>query len=104
MSLFDTFAADCAYILNEIGRTVTFRGVEVKVIVAEPGSADLLAVGGFSAASSTQTFKFLRASYSAALPNEGELITYDGKKYVIGDVDSRPLAPWVKVDAKRWDA
>jgi hypothetical protein len=104
MSLFDTFAADCAAILNEIGRTVTFRGVEVKVMVAEPGSADLLAIGGFSAASSSQVFKFLRASYSTNLPAEGELITYDGKKWVIGSVDTRPLGPWVKVEGKPWDA
>ena len=104
MSLFDIFASDCAAILNEIGRDVSFRGVTVKAIVAEPGPADLLAIGGFSAASSGQMFKFLRSSYANNLPHEGELITFDGNKWVIGNVDTRPLGPWVKVDAKRWDA
>ena len=104
MSLFDTFAADSAIILNEIGRDVTFRGVTVKAICAEPSPADLLTVGGFSGAGNSQAFKFLRATYAAQPIQEGELIGFDSKQWVVASVDTRPLAPWVRVDSKRWDA
>lgn len=104
MSLFDIFAADSAVILNEIGRDVSFRSVTVKAVVADPAPSDLLAVGGFSAAGNTQTFKFLRASYAASLPVEGELITFNGIVWAISSVDTRPLSPWVKVETVRWNA
>ena len=102
MSLFDTFAADCAYILNDIGRDVSFRGVTVKAVVSDPNPMDALVVGGFSAQGSGQVFKFLRSSYAAALPASGEIITFDGVKWFIETVETRPLAPWVKCNCKLW--
>lgn len=110
MSLFDTFASDSAFILSEIGREVLFRGVKVQAMVADPSSAEMLMVGGFSQNGSSQTFKFLRASYEGSLPAEGELIGFPvvndeaSVKWVINSVESRPLSAWVKMDCKRWDA
>lgn len=104
MSLFDTFASDSAYILNDIGRNVDFRGTTVKAIVADPNPMDALMPGGFSSQGSGQVFKFLRATYAAAMPQAGELITFDGTKWFIETVESRPLAPWVKCNCKPWAA
>lgn len=104
MSLFDIFAADSAYILNDIGRTVTFRGAEVKAVVADPGVANALVIGGFSEAGSNQSFKFLRATYSANLPQTGELIDFDGKKWVIETVETRPMSPWAKCNCRPWES
>lgn len=103
-TLFDLFAADCAIILNEIGRDVTFRGVTVKAVCAEPTPSDILAVGGFSGSAAGQNFKLLRSAYAAQPPAEGELITFAGKKWVISTVDSRPLGPWFAINCKPWDA
>jgi len=110
MSLFDTFANDSAFILSEIGRDVMFRGVKVQAMVSDPSSSEMLMVGGFSQNGSSQTFKFLRTTYEASLPAEGELIGFPvvnnsaDIKWVINSVESRPLSAWVKVDCKRWDA
>ena len=104
MSLFDTFATDCALIVSEIGRDVVFRGATVKAVCAEPMPSDMLAIGGFSGAASGQTFKFLRATYASQPPTEGELIDFNGKRWVISTVDSRPLGPWFQVVCKAWDA
>jgi hypothetical protein len=78
--------------------------VTVKAIVADPNPVDALMAGGFSAQGSGQSFKFLRANYSAQLPAAGELITFDGVKWFIETVETRPLAPWVKCNCKRWDS
>lgn len=104
MSLFDTFANDCAYILNDIGRDVSFRGQTVKAVVADPNPMEGLMMGGFSQQGSGQVFKFLRSTYAASLPASGEIITFDGVKWFIETVETRPLAPWVKCSCKRWDS
>lgn len=110
MSLFETFAADSALILSEIGRDVTFRGQTVKALVADPTVMDVLAVGGFSQSGSGIVFKMLRSTYEASLPNEGELIGFPvvngvaQDKWVITAMESRPLSAWVKMDCKRWDS
>lgn len=104
MSLFDIFAADCAYILNDIGRTVSFRGVDVKAVVSDPGVADALVIGGFSEAGSNQSFKFLRSAYAANLPQSGEIITFAGRKWVIETVEQRPLSPWAKCNCRPFDS
>lgn len=104
MSLFDTFATDCAYIVSEIGRDVVFRGATVKAVCSEPLPSDMLTIGGFSGSGSGQSFKFLRATYSAQPPTEGELVDFNGKRWVIATVDSRPLGPWFSVSCKPWDA
>lgn len=104
MSLFDIFAADSAYILNDIGRTVTFRGAEVKAVVSDPGVANALVIGGFSEAGANQSFKFLRATYAASLPQSGELIEFDGKKWVIETVETRLMSPWAKCNCRPWES
>lgn len=104
MSLFDQFASDCSYILNDIGRTVSFRGVDAKAVVADPNPVDSLMAGGFSANGSQQVFKFLRSAYPSQPPAGGELITFDGIKWFIETVESRPLSPWFKCNCKRWDS
>lgn len=104
MSLFDTFASDCAYILNDIGRTVTFRSQEVKAVVADPAVSNALVIGGLSEAGSNQSFKFLRSAYAANLPQTGEIILFDGKKWVIETVEQRPLSPWAKCNCRPWES
>lgn len=104
MSLFDTFAADSAHILNDIGRDVSFRGQTVKAVVADPNPMEGLMVGGFSNQGSQQVFKFLRATYANAAPVDGEIITFNGVKWFIDTVETRPLAPWFKCNCKRWDS
>jgi hypothetical protein len=104
MSLFDIFAADSAYILNDIGRTVNFRGVDAQAIVADPNPAEALMMGGFTQQGSGQVFKFLRGDFSASPPVSGEIITFDGVKWFVETVESRPLSPWYKCNCKRWDS
>lgn len=104
MSLFDIFAADAAYILNDIGRDISYRGVTVKAVCSDPSSVDMLSVGGFSSAGDAQSFKLLRSAYANALPAEGELLTFNSITWVISSVETRPQSPWVKIDCKRWDA
>lgn len=103
-TLFDIFAADCSVILSQIGRDVVFRGETVKAICAEPQPSDILSIGGFSGASSGQTFKVLRSAFAAQPPTSGELIDFAGKRWVISTVDSRPLGPWFLLNCKAWDA
>ena len=103
-TLFDLFASDCATILSQIGRDVVFRGATVKAICAEPQPSDILGIGGFGQGSSQQVFKFLRASYAENPIKSGELIEFNGSKWVVATVDSRPLGPWFLASCKPWEA
>lgn len=109
MSIFDTFASDCAYILNEIGRDIKYRDQVVKAVVSDPAPSDVLGIGGFSQSASTQVFKVLRTTYASNPPKEGELIGFP----VVGGVPqvrwvisnppkSRPDSPWYEIECKRW--
>lgn len=111
MSIFETFAADAAIILNEIGRTVHFRGNQVKGIVGDPNFGEQLIAGGFEPTGTMISLKLLRQPLESSIPQTGELVGYplDGNGsptslWQITSIETRPLSAWVKLDLKPWNA
>lgn len=110
-NIFDTFAADAAIILNEIGRPIRFRGDEIKAILGDPSFSEALVAGGFSQVGSRISVKVLRGPYEASLPATGELVGYPldnagnpQRHWIVESIETRPLSAWVRMDLKPYEA
>jgi hypothetical protein len=88
MSIHDEIAADAAEIFAAFGKEIRLSGQTLHALISEPQETLELDAGGFTA-SGNFTVKVLR-SQLAAIPKNGQTLTYAGETFRIVRVSNRP--------------
>lgn len=93
----DMLAEDGKQIVEEIGESVTWNGVEYAALVAEPDVSVDLESGGLMP-SGEFVVKILRSAFASGFPTEGDVVTYDSKRYVVGRARNKPSSAFIILD------
>lgn len=97
MSLWEEMASDGEYILDEFGRTVTFRTVPVVVLLDQNPLEQMIGDGGFIYRAGFRVRILAPAGNPLRInpPEQGEIFTIFGREYTITTVTNRPPSPWI---------
>lgn len=97
MSLWDEMASDGEQILEEFGRTVTFRTVARTVLLDQNPLEQVVGDGGFIYRSGFRVRILAPAGdpLRVSPPTQGEIFTIFGKEYSITTITNRPPSPWI---------
>ena len=97
MSLWSEMESDGEQIVEEFGRTVTFRGVSRKVLLDQNPLEQIVGDGGFIFRAGFRVRILAPAGHPLriSVPSQGEIFTIFGREYTITTVTNRPPSPWI---------
>jgi hypothetical protein len=97
MSLWDEISADGSQFLSEFGRSITFRGISVVVLIDTNPIEQNLENGGFVYTSGfrVRMLAVAGSTYATTPPANGEVMTIYGDPYTVKQVTIRPPSPWI---------
>lgn len=75
-------ASDAVEMMSDLGTLIAWKGNTYPAIVSAPSPTLDLEVGGMSVENTLQV-RILRTAFSGATPTSGDLITYDGRAYLV---------------------
>ena len=93
-------ADDGAEIVADLGHNVIWSGNNYAALVGEPDVSVSLETGGF-VADGEFTIKILRAAFALGagpFPQNGDVLTYDAKNYVITRQRQKADSPFIQLD------
>jgi hypothetical protein len=94
----EMLAEDGKQIVEEIGDRVTWNGSEFSALVGDPDVSVDLDQGGLMPTGDF-VVKILRADFGAgSFPEEGDVVTFEGKRYVVTRSLNKASSAWVRLD------
>jgi len=93
----EMLADDGKEIVEDLGGVVTWKGDEYAAMIADPDISFGMQEGGL-VASGDFVVKILRALFTGAIPKEGDVVTYDGKRYFVTGAPNKPESAFVRLD------
>jgi hypothetical protein len=97
MSLESEIAADFESLAAEHGVSVTWMGITFSAMVSRARLDQQIDIGGF-VSSYDMTLRALKASFSAALPEIGDIMTVDGTAYRSTKISNHPRSPLLLIN------